>query len=175
MVREQLPEDVRVHWSMRNDLYAVDGVIIKNNKILIPKQLRREVLESLHSAHQGVTGMTSNARQRLFWPGLDSQLRLIRSQCKDCNDVISSNAREPIAEAPLGLILETVEMMGKCHLNCRIGPYTIFCLWLPRVWDNTKIPFLEFPTGANFLDNDFCAKTGGKMPFFHIWWPIEAI
>ena len=86
---------------MRNDFYAVDGVIIKNNKILIPKQLRREVLESLHSAHQGVTGMTSNARQRLFWPGLDSQLRLIRSQCKDCNDVTPSNAREPMTEAPL--------------------------------------------------------------------------
>ena len=101
MVREQLPESVRIYWSMRNDLYAVDGVIIKNNKILIPKQLRREVLESLHSAHQGVTGMTSNARQRLFWPGLDSQLRLIRSQCKDCNDVTPSNAREPMTEAPL--------------------------------------------------------------------------
>ena len=50
-----------------------------------------------------------------------------------------------------GLILANVEMMGKCHLNCRIGP---------------KIPFLESPTGANFLDNDFCAKAGSKMPFF---------
>ena len=26
-------------------------------------------------------------------------------------------------------------------LNCRNGPCTIFCLWLPRVWDNTNIPF----------------------------------
>ena len=71
-----------------------------------------------------------------------------------------------------GLILANVEMMGKCHLNCRKAPYTTFCLWLPRVWVNTR---KEFLTHANFLDNNFCAKTGGKMPFFRIWWPIEAI
>ena len=32
-----------------------------------------------------------------------------------------------------------------------------------------KIPFLKFQSHANFLDNAFCAKTGGKMPFLLIY------
>lgn len=56
---------------MREELYCVEGVLIKENKILIPRQLHAEVLESLHSAHQGVNGMLENVRQCLFWPGFD--------------------------------------------------------------------------------------------------------
>lgn len=70
--RNNIPNRVRVFWPMREELYCLEGVIIKGNKILIPRQLRAEVLESLHSAHQGVNGMLANARQRLFWPGLDA-------------------------------------------------------------------------------------------------------
>ena len=62
-------ENVRQFWAMRHELYQLDCVLIKGNNILIPKPLRAEVLESLHAAHQGVTSMMSNARQRLFWPG----------------------------------------------------------------------------------------------------------
>ena len=82
---------------MRNDLYQLDGVPINGNKILIPRPLRAEVLESLHAAHQGVTGMQAHARQRLFWPGLDASLRLTRSQCKPCNEMAKSQPRQPLA------------------------------------------------------------------------------
>ena len=61
--RNELPSIARVFWPMREEMYCLEGVIIKGNKILIPRQLRAEVLESLHSAHQGVNGMLANARQ----------------------------------------------------------------------------------------------------------------
>ena len=77
--RNDLPSTARVYWPMREQLYCLEGVIIKDNKILIPRQLRAEVLESLHSAHQGVNGMLANARQRLFWPGLGASVRQTRS------------------------------------------------------------------------------------------------
>ena len=60
-------------------------------------------------------------------------------------------------------------------LNCRKDPYTIF-LWLPRIiGQSNKIPFFEFLNHVDFVNNYFCATTGGKMPIFHIWWPIEAM
>lgn len=39
------------------ELYIVDGILMYKDILLIPKSLREEILHSLHSGHQGVTGM----------------------------------------------------------------------------------------------------------------------
>ena len=44
--------------------------------------------------------MLSNARQRLFWPGIDAQLRLTRAQCAHCNNTAPFQSREPLAPPP---------------------------------------------------------------------------
>jgi len=70
--RGDLPEGIRTFWPMREALYEISGVPFRDHRMLIPSQLRAEVLEGLHGAHQGINEMLNNARQRLFWPGLDS-------------------------------------------------------------------------------------------------------
>ena len=99
--RNELPDTIRQFWPMRDDLYTIDGVPAKGNKILIPHQLHSEVLECLHSAHQGVNGMLANAHQRLFWPGLEAQLRQTRAQCWACNRIAPSQPKEPLADPPV--------------------------------------------------------------------------
>ncbi|MEL7377532.1 MAG: DDE-type integrase/transposase/recombinase, partial [Bacteroidota bacterium] len=94
--KDKMPSNIRQYWNMRDELYQLDGVPIKGSKILIPKSLRAEVLQALHAAHQGVNGMLANARQRLFWPGLDASVRLTRAQCKACNKMAPSNPRQPL-------------------------------------------------------------------------------
>ena len=94
-LRNEVTEDLRCFWNMRDELYVVDNVPFKGHKMLIPRPLRKLVLEGLHAAHQGVNGMLSNARERLFWPGLDAAIRLIRSQCRQCNENSPSQAAEP--------------------------------------------------------------------------------
>ena len=68
--------------------------------MLIPANLRPQVLEGLHAANQGVTGMLANARDRFFWPGLDAAVRQIRSQCRQCNEQAPSQPVEPPISAP---------------------------------------------------------------------------
>ena len=84
------------YWGMRDDLYVVDGVPFKGRKMLIPSQLRAQVLEGLHAANQGVTGMLSNARTRFFWPGMDAAVRQLRDHCGQCNEQAPSQAPEPL-------------------------------------------------------------------------------
>ena len=48
------------------------------NRVVMPRALRREVLEGLHSAHQGVVGMKARAAQTIFWPGIDSAVQDVR-------------------------------------------------------------------------------------------------
>ena len=44
------------------------------SRIVIPASLRREVLECLHAAHQGVSGMKARASNSVYWPGIAADI-----------------------------------------------------------------------------------------------------
>ena len=98
--KSELAPDIRQFWHMRDSLYEVDSVPFCDHKMLIPKPLRGQVLEGLHAAHQGHTGMLANARQRFFWPGLDASIRATRKQCRQCNKNAPSQQAEPTVPSP---------------------------------------------------------------------------
>ena len=93
--KDELPIEIRSYWSMKDDLYLIQGVPFKGKKMLIPASLRQTVLEGLHAAHQGVSSMLANARERFFWPGLDAAVRVLRDQCRQCNEQAPSQRKEP--------------------------------------------------------------------------------
>ena len=80
--KAELPPLLQKYWSMKDDLHVIDCVPFKGRKMLIPTSLRAQVLEGLHIANQGVTGMLANARERFFWPGLGASVRQVRQQCQ---------------------------------------------------------------------------------------------
>ena len=61
--KAELPDSIRHYWTLKDELYLLEGVLMKGHKILILRPLRAEVLEYLHTAHQGVNGMSANACQ----------------------------------------------------------------------------------------------------------------
>ena len=71
--RHELPPALHEYYQFREDLYTVDGVILYKDRIIIPPSLRQQILTVLHSAHQGVTSMTSRAESTVFWPGITPQ------------------------------------------------------------------------------------------------------
>ena len=93
--KEEVPLAIHQYWSMKDDLYLIEGIPFKGRKMLIPKSLRQDVLEGLHAAHQGVSSMLANARERFFWPCLDAAVRVIRENCRQCNQQAPSQRKEP--------------------------------------------------------------------------------
>ena len=98
--KTQLSPDMQRYWGMRDELYIINGVPFKGKKMLVPTLLRPQILEGLHAANQGVTGMLSNARDRFFWPGLDADIRQMRLQCRQCNKNSPSQTHEPLIISP---------------------------------------------------------------------------
>ena len=94
--RELLPENLRYYWFMKDSLFVIGSIPFKGRKMLIPKPLRKRILEGLHIAHQGVTGMLTHARERFFWPGLDADISQTRSQCRQCDLNAPSQSAEPL-------------------------------------------------------------------------------
>ena len=118
--RNKLPTELRYYWSMRDELYAIENVCFKGKKMLIPSSLRTRILEGLHAGHQGVSSMTANARERFFWPHLDSDIKQTRAQCRKCDENAPSQPAEPMIITPVPeLPFEQV-----ASDQCTIGSYT---------------------------------------------------
>ena len=62
--RTDVPDHLKVFWPMRHELHQLEGVPFHDKKMYIPQSLRAEVLDCLHSAHQGEVGMKNSARHR---------------------------------------------------------------------------------------------------------------
>ena len=91
-----LHEKIRKFWQMRDELYVIDHSIFRGKRVLVPAKLRKPVMEGLHAAHQGVSTMRLNARERFFWPGIDADLKLRREQCGTCIENAPSQPDEPL-------------------------------------------------------------------------------
>ena len=70
------------------------------NRVVIPKSLRSEVLDTLHSAHQGVTGMIERAQASVWWPGITPQIKERREKCRNCNEHMPSQPSTPPVNLP---------------------------------------------------------------------------
>ena len=45
------------------------------SEIIIPTSYRKQVLQNLHAAHQGTSGMLARANQTVYWPGMHASVR----------------------------------------------------------------------------------------------------
>ena len=71
-----------------------------NHRIVIPKALRKQILQNLHAAHQGSTSMSARANQTVYWPGMSTCIRNYRNQCMACNQIAPTQSAEPLILTP---------------------------------------------------------------------------
>ena len=85
---------IRQYFSARSDIWIQKGILMYKKRIIIPMVLRKKILHTLHSAHQGVEGMRARASITVYWPGLNSSIKQMRSNCNICNKFAPSQARD---------------------------------------------------------------------------------
>ena len=94
-------------------------MVLYKDRIVIPKTLRTKIIENLHSAHQGVSGMYSRAQSIIFWPGMAAELDKTRNMCRSCNRNAPSQAKLPpiaseVPNVPFQMIFaDYCQMKGK--------------------------------------------------------------
>ena len=98
--KESVAPNLLEFWSLRERLYTRNDLIFSKGIPLVPKSLRQRLLDELHVGHQGVSSMKSNARQRFFWPGMNSDIQNKRLNCQRCNEIAPSQSKEPAEKPP---------------------------------------------------------------------------
>eukprot|EP00794_Sanderia_malayensis_P002130 gene2128-2417_t len=71
-------------WNYRDELAVYDGIVFKGDRIVIPRDLRAEMMKRIHSSHQGEQACLRRARDVIFLPGMTSQIREDVSKCSVC-------------------------------------------------------------------------------------------
>ena len=62
---QQLPSEGREYWSYRDELTLQNGIILKDHQVVIPEQLRCNILLQLHTSHQGIDKTKKLARESI--------------------------------------------------------------------------------------------------------------
>jgi len=97
---KRCPKEVIDHWNFREELTVCDGVVMKGDRILIPKSMRAEILQQLHTPHLGIEKTRQRARQVVFWPGISKAIDEATRQCESCAKFGPSNQKEPLMSIP---------------------------------------------------------------------------
>mgnify|MGYP003334138174 CR=1 FL=1 len=92
--------ELREYFQHRDHLSQVDGVPLFKDRVVVPPTLRKAVLETLHSAHQGVSGMTLRAQSSVWWPGITPQIKETRDKCHICHENAPSQPSAPPEPLP---------------------------------------------------------------------------
>ena len=101
--KDKVPPEIKPYYPFRHNLAVYNGVVFKDDRVVIPPSLRKSIVRRLHSAHIGIEGTLRRARECVFWPGMTSELRDVLSQCEICNTFQKQQPKEPLAqhETPL--------------------------------------------------------------------------
>lgn len=96
--RQNSPIQTRPYWTFRDELTVHDGIIYKGSQIIIPKALRRELLNRLHVSHSGNAAMMRRAQDAIFWPGLRADIKEVAERCDKCQRDAPSQQKETLRQ-----------------------------------------------------------------------------
>lgn len=82
--------------TIKDDLTVYGELILRGDRILIPKQLREKVVEFAHSGHQGCTAMKSQLRAKVWFPLMDKLVETTVRSCKPCKMTAIPDSPNPI-------------------------------------------------------------------------------
>ena len=70
-MRDELHSNLRPYWSYRDDMVVIDGVVMKGRCILIPTNLKQQVLDQLHTNHMGIEKTKLLACESVYWADMN--------------------------------------------------------------------------------------------------------
>ncbi|XP_062614248.1 uncharacterized protein LOC134275989 [Saccostrea cucullata] len=73
-----------------------DGIIYRSSRVVIPKALRPEMLRRTHFSHLGIEACLRKARDSLYWPLMNEEIKDFVSKCSTCSTFQRKQQKEPL-------------------------------------------------------------------------------
>ena len=94
--RDEIPKQLRPYWCYRDELSVEDGVILKGERVLIPKSMQADVIQRVHAGHQGIEKCKLRAKSCVYWNGINNDIEEVVKRCETCQEHQRSNTTETL-------------------------------------------------------------------------------
>lgn len=90
------PHDLVRYQAFDKELGVREGIVVRDERIVLPATLRRRALEIEHRGHPGVVSMRRRLRERVWWPCMDNDVGNMVQECAGCAAVSRQHPPEPM-------------------------------------------------------------------------------
>ena len=85
--KKDFPEQLLDFWSFRQEISKEDGLLYKNQRLIVPHSERLETLKVLHLGYHAVDKMQLRALETVYWPGINRHSQTI-PELKDLHQAL---------------------------------------------------------------------------------------
>lgn len=81
---------------MRDEITIQNNVLLKRDRIIVPKSMQSEMLNLIHEGHLGAELCKRRARQSLYWVNMNADIDLKVKNCRACQEQARANPKQPL-------------------------------------------------------------------------------
>lgn len=93
---DAVPAALRPYYHARAELSVADGVVVFQNRIVIPSKMQAEILGLLHESHQGISKCRDRARMTVWWPFISRDIKTMIDKCSVCRQARPTQQEQPL-------------------------------------------------------------------------------
>ena len=84
--KKNLPIDLQDYWNYPDTLSIENGLLTCGSRIIVPHEMRAEMLQYIHEGHQGRERCLLRARNTVFWPRISYDIQELIERCIICQE-----------------------------------------------------------------------------------------
>eukprot|EP00063_Salmo_salar_P032454 XP_014007289.1 PREDICTED: uncharacterized protein LOC106575331 [Salmo salar] len=140
-LKEETPFTVREYWTFRDEIRVQNGFLFRGQKVIIPKSLRPEMLTRIHSSHIEGDACYRQARETLYWPNVQAEIKDFVSNCTTCNEYAHEQQKETMMSHELPTRAWQIVSMDLVLLS--VAEYLLIVDHYSDFWEIELLPDLS--------------------------------
>ena len=94
--RKSCPEILHPYWNYRECISIENGLLFKDDRLIVPETERNQILELLHYGHYRIKRTQDRAKESVFWPDITKDIKNKVKDCTTCQQNSNSQVKEVI-------------------------------------------------------------------------------
>lgn len=83
-VKQNCPVECLPYYRFQKEIGIQDKVLTYNDRVIIPKEWRKQCLQDIHSGHFGLIRCKQRAKNSVWWPSINNHLEEKIKTCEKC-------------------------------------------------------------------------------------------
>ena len=125
------------YYHFRDELSVQESLIFRGERLVVPKHMRKEMLEEIHRGHGGEQACLRRARESVYWPAMNGDIKNYVATCEVCRTFEVSNQKETMI--PHEVPERPWEKVGVDSFYWKGTEYLVIVDYFSNFWEMEKL------------------------------------